>query len=220
MTLAPFIDWWRIGDTSRYGHRKRPSRAANLGIGWIDGHSFLCWAQVTLASSNSYSYGRKEMRFDEYLASISHGDNRIGARRANETYYLFGDLDNREFAQLIDAYHVPSHAPTKATGGHEYQLSFGVGGHLSGVMFHFHGPGFIEVVHGQKVWFIYRDGRMPQFDANMTSAEWYTHVYPTLPVDDRPDRCTIGPGEVLYFPSKWYHATLNIGFTVFMTTFL
>ena len=26
--------------------------------------------------------------------------------------------------------------------------------------------------------------------------------------------CTIGPGEVLFFPDHWWHATINIGETV------
>mmetsp|Transcript_29223 Transcript_29223/g.93897 ORF Transcript_29223/g.93897 Transcript_29223/m.93897 type:complete len:102 (+) Transcript_29223:602-907(+) len=32
--------------------------------------------------------------------------------------------------------------------------------------------------------------------------------------------CTIEPGELLYFPDNWFHATLNIGQSVFMSTFV
>jgi oxalate decarboxylase/phosphoglucose isomerase-like protein (cupin superfamily) len=28
------------------------------------------------------------------------------------------------------------------------------------------------------------------------------------------------PGEIIYFPDRWWHATLNIDTTVFMSTFL
>ena len=81
-------------------------------------------------------------------------------------------------------------------------------------------PGFIEVLHGSKVWFVYKDGVKPDFDPNMTSIEWYSTVVPTLSGTHRPLQCTLQRGDVLYFPSKWYHATLNVNFTVFMTTFV
>jgi len=32
--------------------------------------------------------------------------------------------------------------------------------------------------------------------------------------------CTLGPGEVLYIGHTWWHSTLNIGQTIFISTFL
>ena len=32
--------------------------------------------------------------------------------------------------------------------------------------------------------------------------------------------CTLTPGEVLFVPDQWWHSTLNIGQTVFISTFL
>ena len=32
--------------------------------------------------------------------------------------------------------------------------------------------------------------------------------------------CTIRPGEAIYFPHGWWHATLNIDTAVFISTFL
>ena len=37
---------------------------------------------------------------------------------------------------------------------------------------------------------------------------------------ERPYECTIYPGDLLYFPKGWYHAIINVGETVFMSTFL
>ena len=35
-----------------------------------------------------------------------------------------------------------------------------------------------------------------------------------------PYECTIAPGDILYFPMKWYHSTLNLDpHTTFMSTF-
>ena len=32
--------------------------------------------------------------------------------------------------------------------------------------------------------------------------------------------CTLGPGEILWLGHEWWHATLNIGDTVFLSTFI
>ncbi|NWI87486.1 JMJD8 protein, partial [Pitta sordida] len=49
---------------------------------------------------------------------------------------------------------------------------------------------------------------------------WLQHTYPTLPPAQRPLECTLRPGEVLYFPDRWWHATLNLDTSVFISTFL
>ena len=37
---------------------------------------------------------------------------------------------------------------------------------------------------------------------------------------ERPLECLIGPGDLLYFPKGWWHAIVNVGECVFMSTFL
>ncbi|VDL74741.1 unnamed protein product [Nippostrongylus brasiliensis] len=44
--------------------------------------------------------------------------------------------------------------------------------------------------------------------------------YPALPREKRPLECLMKPGEVIYFPDKWWHATLNTETSVFISTFL
>lgn len=92
----------------------------------------------------------------------------------------------------------------------------------TGVPFHWHGPGFAEVIYGKKVngdvwvirftsqslawlkdhllfiqrWFFYPPEREPHFDRNRTTLSWVTEVYPNLPEDEAPLECTLRPGEV------------------------
>ena len=42
----------------------------------------------------------------------------------------------------------------------------------TGVPFHFHGPGFAEVIHGAKRWFLYPFEERPEFDPDRTTLEW------------------------------------------------
>ena len=139
---------------------------------------------------------------------------------------------------LPRAYRSSSEARTTNTKAlpERVTLSFGMGGRFSGVPFHTHGAGFSEVLHGRKAWFLYPPGPEPRaVDGDAPSLRWVTDVYPTLrprrteegnddddatPTDLRPHECTIVPGEILYFPSQWYHATLNLDpWTVFVSAF-
>ncbi len=45
-------------------------------------------------------------------------------------------------------------------------------------------------------------------------------IYPSLPEYDLPYECTLSPGEMIYFPDGWYHATINLSqYTAFISTF-
>ncbi|XP_074053181.1 jmjC domain-containing protein 8 isoform X3 [Macrotis lagotis] len=96
-------------------------------------------------------------------------------------------------------------------------LGNGIG---SGVPFHWHGPGYSEVIFGRKRWFLYPPEKRPDFHPNKTTLAWLRDTYPTLPVTERPLQCTVRAGEVLYFPDRWWHATLNLDTSVFISTFL
>ena len=74
-------------------------------------------------------------------------------------------------------------------------------------------------MHGAKRWLLYPH-KPPRFRENATSVSWLRHDYPQLTASERPYECTIGPGDLLYFPKGWWHAIINVGTTVFMSTFL
>ena len=117
------------------------------------------------------------------------------------------------------AYDLAAVGARGAASTHEPALSFGVAADGSGVPFHFHNDGFSEVQHGAKRWLLY-PSKPPHYDVNATSTQWLERVSPKLTRRERPYDCTIEPGDLLYFPSNWYHAIVNQGVTVFMSTFL
>lgn len=45
-------------------------------------------------------------------------------------------------------------------------------------------------------------------------------VYPTLTEDELPQECVVNAGEVLYIPDDWWHSTLNLGQSVFISAFV
>jgi ribosomal protein L16 Arg81 hydroxylase len=99
-------------------------------------------------------------------------------------------------------------------------LSFGIGGKGSGVQWHVHGPGFSESIHGKKHWVLYEPDRKPKYDPDFTSRNWMEEVYPSLPQSALPYECTLSPGEMIYFPDGWHHATINLSqYTAFISTF-
>ena len=101
---------------------------------------------------------------------------------------------------------------------HKPALSFGCAGPGTGVPFHFHGPGFAESIYGRKRWFLTAPDDRPEFHPNKTTLQWFTEDYSK--VKNQMYECTLKPGEVIYFPDKWWHATLNLDTSVFISTFL
>ena len=53
----------------------------------------------------------------------------------------------------------------------------------------------------------------PSFRPELSQLQWLARVYPNLPAASRPLQCTLRPGELIYIPGLWYHATTNLGFT-------
>ena len=58
----------------------------------------------------------------------------------------------------------------------------GIGGLHSGVAFHFHGPGFAEVISGRKLFFLYPPGNDVNVPVppNLTMATWVKDIYPSV----------------------------------------
>ena len=170
---------------------------------------------VTLASSNTFSHDTRETTFGAYLASVVDRPVQL-EDEARATFYMFGDSRDEAWEALSARYPKPPHL-AKTDGA----PSFGVGGRWSGVPMHLHGGGWSHVIHGRKLWWLYPRGVEPRFSELQTSLQYATHVLPKLSPDKRPPHaCVIGPGELLYFPDRWMHGTLNLdAFNVFMSVF-
>ncbi|CAK8694413.1 unnamed protein product [Clavelina lepadiformis] len=169
---------------------------------------------VTLSTANTHSYDKVEMKFGEYVERVLRPQdfNKSG----QDTLYFFGNHDYSEWGDLFDQYVIPPYElPFKSAA-----LSFGIAGAGTGVPFHFHGPGFAEVIHGSKRWFLLPFENKPHFDPNKTTLRWLLEDYQHVNASEKIYECVLKPGEIIYFPDKWWHATLNVEASVFMSTFL
>ncbi|KAF2369217.1 JmjC domain [Trinorchestia longiramus] len=171
-------------------------------------------SKVRLSSANTYSYDKRDVAFSSYCSHYIQ-PQRLDAL-ANETFYLFGDHSHPDWLSLMEHYNIPPYY----LPNHSTMLSFGVAGPGSGVPFHFHGPGFAETMWGRKRWFLAPPESVPVFNPNRTTLQWLLEDYPHSPPLKGMLECTLNPGELVYFPDRWWHATLNIDVCVFMSTFL
>uniref|UniRef100_A0A8C8S2H9 Jumonji domain containing 8 n=1 Tax=Pelusios castaneus TaxID=367368 RepID=A0A8C8S2H9_9SAUR len=169
---------------------------------------------VRLSTANTYSYRKVDVPFQEYVEHLLGSQDL--ASLGSDTLYFFGDNNFTEWDSLFQKYMPP---PFRIPGTSR-AYSFGIAGSGSGVPFHWHGPGYSEVIFGRKRWFLYPPEKTPEFHPNKTTLSWLLDTYPFLPPEERPVECTIHPGEVLYFPDRWWHATLNLDTSVFISTFL
>ena len=107
-----------------------------------------------------------------------------------------------------------------ARGNNAAVLSLGDDG--AGLPFHAHGAAWLAVVHGGKRWFIYEPGTMPSsvrgnLNPLMATRQWVNSQWAAvsrLPANWKPIVCDQMPGEMLYLPERWMHATMNLGETI------
>ena len=86
----------------------------------------------------------------------------------------------------------------------------------SGFPFHQHGEAVLQLMTGRKRWWLLPGSRTPPsgYRFDMSQLKWVQQVLPKLPADTAPQACTQVPGEILYVPDSFWHATLNIGETL------
>ncbi|TMS14882.1 JmjC domain-containing protein 8 [Larimichthys crocea] len=170
--------------------------------------------RVRLSTANTYSYRKVDIPFREYVDVLLRPQSADAL--GSDTLYFFGDNNFTEWQSLFEQYESPPYVLPRTSGAY----SFGIAGPGTGVPFHWHGPGYSEVIYGRKRWFLYPPDQEPHFHPNRTTLSWVLKTYPNLPESEAPLECTIRPGEVLYFPDRWWHATLNLDTSVFISTFL
>jgi hypothetical protein len=165
----------------------------------------------------SYSGGRYlSVPLREYIKQMMTVAQDLG-NPGDQSWYLFGRNVLQEVKEEIqDHYRVPPFKATVEGRNHEYTtLSLGLAGKYSGVPFHEHGPGWSEVLHGRKRWFLYpKDITAPLFNPLASQWEWVHDAYPTLSPDQKPWECTLYPGEqtsfLLRFPHELPRQTLDL----------
>lgn len=171
---------------------------------------------VTLTSSNSFSAHRRTIPITQYLEETVTTET-YPNQLSNETWYLFGETYSDEWKAFLKDFCLP---PCQTCNDDLSALAFGIGGKGSGVQWHTHGPGFSQSIHGRKHWVLYPPSSKPTYDPDYTSRYWMEESYTKLKKKDRPYECTLFPGEMIYFPDKWHHATINLdAYTVFVSTF-
>ncbi|XP_062588661.1 jmjC domain-containing protein 8-like [Saccostrea cucullata] len=170
--------------------------------------------KIRLSSANTHSYDKRDVTLKYYVENVMKPQTL--EMLGNETFYWFGDNNYTEWKELFSQYNPPPYQLPRMTGAY----SFGVAGAGTGVPFHFHGPGFGEVIFGRKRWFLYPPEKTPSFHPNRTTLQWLIEDYPKLHPEDYPLDCTINQGEIIYFPDRWWHGTLNLDTSVFISTFL
>lgn len=171
--------------------------------------------QVVLSNAITHSHGRNYKSLTQYMSEDMvppTTQEELLAMNASDTWYLCGD---NFWDEILDAYDRP-----KLLGGERGAVAFGLGRTASGVPLHRHGAAFLETVYGTKRWFVGAPGTDLRFDPRKSTFHWF-HMHQTRgtwPHDVL--FCSQQPGEVLYLPDDWWHATLNVGEVLFYLDFL
>jgi hypothetical protein len=208
---VPFV---LVGPSDRQAVLQRATQRAALLQRMAD-------VSVTLSSSNTYSYDKRQASMRGYLDeiradSLARDADAAEQRRSNETWYLFGNTDPVLWTPLLDLYVLPPFVDTERRDA--VSLSFGIGADASGVQMHVHGPVWAETLHGRKRWILAEPSAKPRFDPDRRSTDWIGDAAQRAELSALD--CTLSPGELLWIPDAWWHATINLGETVFISAFV
>lgn len=172
---------------------------------------------ITLSSSNALSEHRRTVPLSQYLQELESQPETTPHQLANESWYLFGETYTDEWKPLLRHYELPP--CTTCIDPDLVALAFGIGNRGSGVQWHQHGPGFSEALHGRKHWVLYKPDHPPHsLDKDESSRMWMERHYPSA--QSPPLECTLNPGDLIYFPDRYWHATVNLDpYTAFVSSF-
>eukprot|EP01043_Picozoa_sp_COSAG02_P041667 COSAG02_NODE_3474_length_6681_cov_29.310696_4_plen_407_part_00 len=102
-------------------------------------------------------------------------------------------------------------------------ITIALGGDKQGIPFHWHGDAYSVQLHGAKLWVVFPPGRMPSsgFLLSETLEQWLVSrqnkkVDADLTVPSS-YQCVQKPGELLYVPEGFWHATSCVGDAVAIT---
>jgi hypothetical protein len=161
---------------------------------------------ITLAGT-----GYHPMDLSEYIESVMTQRKDYGG----DTLYLFDRGEFMKEAKGLKNHVVLESTPFKLMS--DDALYIAIGAAYSGTQFHHHADGWNLQIYGKKHWLMYPPQKMPPIhypSIYVGIGRWFDTILPKLEEDEKPMVCTSGPGDVIYVPDGWYHATVNLGESV------
>jgi hypothetical protein len=163
---------------------------------------------VTLPKANLFSFPDTEISIEEFIRSPE-------AKSSDDVESILYMLTNIEdFSDYIPP-------PSLATAA---DTRLGIGSLGSGAQWHSHGPGFCEILHGRKHWWLVDSKWHPPYDHTRPSRHWVEYKYSKYLKEDNDKNplweCTLNAGDAVYFPNRWWHTTVNLdSYVSFVTIF-
>eukprot|EP00929_Paragymnodinium_shiwhaense_P003995 TRINITY_DN104703_c0_g1_i1.p1 TRINITY_DN104703_c0_g1~~TRINITY_DN104703_c0_g1_i1.p1 ORF type:complete len:507 (+),score=23.77 TRINITY_DN104703_c0_g1_i1:96-1616(+) len=120
------------------------------------------------------------------------------------------DFDNDRTKRLSDKLRTPAWLQMRFA---EADPVISLGGQSSGLPWHMHGETWFAPLIGRKRWFLYPPGHATDVVRGSpfhSTSGWVKNTLPNLAPAERPFTCLQEPGELLYLPASWAHATLNL----------
>lgn len=132
-------------------------------------------------------------------------------RGEQNTYpYSFTNFARQEWPLLSNLFEAPDCLADFVETG-EVIDQFAMGSTGSGLRWHLHKQAWNSILVGQKLWLLAPHEEPPvNISQHLTSVQWFRNHQEQAPVS----ACVLGPGDTIYIPSRWFHATVNLGHTL------
>ena len=157
------------------------------------------------------STNAEEDEFGEYF-QVNREDERDGAAP-----YAFDRNSEDVVVDLLSQVEMPRIFPHGERRGYHSYLLIGVSG--TGIEWHMHADGWNGLACGHKRWFLLPPTSIPPryprpLETRGGMLNWFRRFYHDFSQLEGAREIVQRPGDVLYVPEGWYHATINIGETL------
>lgn len=167
------------------------------------------------------SQNQKTLSLTDYLAQTSEPTTATGQLRRvvcpdAAPQYLFSSSIETDLSRLASEIPTPSmmnfsyrsSTEPRKTNYHRMHLQFFLGPPWSGAPPHFHNHAWNSLAFGTKLWLLWPPGM--GFYSGRPLLSFLTEVLPHFPKSRAPLVVTQHAGDIIFVPSRWTHAVLNL----------
>jgi hypothetical protein len=98
----------------------------------------------------------------------------------------------------------------------QFVAALTLGADSTSVVFQYSEDKYVDLMHGQKLWFLFppKTSPPPRYSLPGGMQRWVSEEYFKMEENKKPLECIQHPGQVMYIPEGWHHASMSIGESV------
>eukprot|EP00949_MAST-11_sp_MAST-11-sp1_P002779 g2779.t1 len=148
-------------------------------------------------------------RMNSFYSPSLDADRQLQTNRSLIIPYSFTHFTPSEWPAMVKEFSTPSMFDFMDDAAHTHQFTVGPLG--SGLFWHKHEEAWSGVISGRKMWFLQESSPLGTTKEHCCTTSIWHSKFSAENHTEIPMQCTLGPGDAMYVPGGFFHATINLG---------